>query len=149
MPPHPPAPSAQAPTHWLALTVLLAGAFLPPVDFFIVNVILPSIHASLGASPAELQLVISVYAAGYAVFLITGGRLGDLYGRRRLFLIGLATFTLANLCCGLAATPLQLLFARGLQGIAAAILVPQVLGSIRALSANDRDLARASAPTAS
>jgi MFS family permease len=130
-------------TRWLALTVLLAGAFLPPVDYFIVNVTLPSIHLSLGATPAELQLVISVYAAGYAVFMITGGRLGDMYGRRRLFLLGMAGFTITNLLCGLAGTPLQLLFWRALQGISAALLVPQVLGAIRALSANDRDLARA------
>jgi MFS family permease len=68
---------------WLAFIVLLAGGLVPSVDFFIVNVSLPSIHVSLGASPAEAQLVVSGYAAGYAVFLITGGRLGDLYGRRR------------------------------------------------------------------
>ena len=128
---------------WLALTVLLAGGFLPPVDFFIVNVTLPSIHLSLGASPAELQLVIGVYAAGYAVFMITGGRLGDLYGRRLLFLIGMAGFTVTNLLCGLAATPVQLLLGRALQGVSAALLVPQVLGAIRALCTNDRDLARA------
>src|SRR5580704_10249339 len=89
---------------WLACVVLLAGAFLPPVDFFIVNVTLPSIHATLHATPAQVQLVISGYAAGYAVFLVTGGRLGDLYGRRRLFLIGMAGFTIANLLCGLAGT---------------------------------------------
>jgi MFS family permease len=138
------AATAQSSTiRWLALIVLLAGGFLPPVDFFIVNVTLPSIHASLGASPAELQLVIGVYAAGYAVFLITGGRLGDLYGRRLLFLIGMAGFTISSLLCGLAATPMQLLAARALQGISAAILVPQVLGAIRALCADERDLARA------
>ena len=129
-------------THWLALTGPLAGGFLPPVDFFIVNVTLPSIHLSLGASPAELQLVISGYAAGYAVFMITGGRVGDLYGRRRLFLIGMAGFTVTNLLCGLAATPLQLLFWRALQGYPAALSVPQVLGSIRVLSTTDRQLAQ-------
>ena len=62
---------------WLAFIVLLAGGLLPSVDFFIVNVSLPSIHTSLGATAAEAQLVISGYAAGYAVFLITGGRLGE------------------------------------------------------------------------
>jgi MFS family permease len=139
----PDASTRPATTRWLALTVLLAGGFLPPVDFFIVNVTLPSIHGSLGASPAELQLVIGIYAAGYAVFLITGGRLGDLYGRRRLFLIGMAGFTVTNLMCGLAATPLQLLAWRALQGISAALLVPQVIGAIRGLSGNERDLARA------
>ena len=130
-------------TRWLALAVLLAGGFLPPVDFFIVNVTLPSIHASLDASPAELQLVIGIYAAGYAVFMITGGRLGDLYGRRRLFLIGMAGFTVTNVLCGLAITPLQLLLARAMQGVSAALLVPQVLGAIRALCTDERELARA------
>jgi len=137
------ATSQSVTTRWLALTVLLAGGFLPPVDFFIVNVTLPSIHLSLGASPAELQLVIGVYAAGYAVFMITGGRLGDLYGRRRLFLIGMTGFTVTNMLCGLAVTPVQLLLARAFQGVSAALLVPQVLGAIRALYADDRDMARA------
>ncbi len=68
---------------WVALVVLLAGGFMPPLDFFIVNVALSSLHESLGATPAQLQLVISGYACGYGVFLITGGRLGDLYGRKR------------------------------------------------------------------
>ncbi|MDR3537940.1 MAG: MFS transporter [Acetobacteraceae bacterium] len=110
---------------------LLAGEFLPPVDFFIVNVALPSIHESLRARPSELQLVISVYAAGYAVGLITGGLLGDLYGRRRLFLCGMAGFPLANLICGLATTPPQLLVGPARQGLAASMVVPQVLASLR------------------
>ena len=93
--------------------------------------------------PAELQLVISGYAASYAVFLITGGRLGDLYGRRRLFLIGMAGFVATNTLCGLAATPLQLVIGRVLQGVSAAMLVPQVLGSIRALFPSEAELAKA------
>ena len=97
---------------WLAFIVMLTGGLLPSVDFFIVNVSLPSIHVSLGTSPAEAQLVVSGYAASYAVFLITGGRLGDLYGRRRLFLIGMAGFVATNSLCGLAATPLQLVLGR-------------------------------------
>lgn len=128
---------------WLALVVLLAGGFLPPLDFFIVNVALSSIHESLGASAAELQLVISSYASAYAVFLITGGRLGDLYGRRRCFLLGLAGFTLASLGCGLAGSPAMLISSRVAQGASAAILQPQVLGSIRALFPEERALARA------
>ena len=116
---------------------------MPPVDFFIVNVSLPSIQASIGASPAELQLVVSGYASAYAVFLITGGRLGDLYGRRRLFLFGMAGFTAANLLCGLAATPATLVAGRILQGVSAAILVPQVLGPVRTLFPTERGLARA------
>jgi EmrB/QacA subfamily drug resistance transporter len=122
---------------------MLTGGLLPSVDFFIINVSLPSIHASIGADPAELQLVISGYAASYAVFLITGGRLGDLYGRRRLFLIGMTGFVATNTLCGLADTPLQLVTGRVLQGISAAMLVPQVLGSIRALFPSEAELAKA------
>ena len=128
---------------WLAFIVMLTGGLLPSVDFFIINVSLPSIHASIGADPAELQLVISGYAASYAVFLITGGRLGDLYGRRRLFLIGMTGFVATNTLCGLADTPLQLVTGRVLQGVSAAMLVPQVLGSIRALFPSEAELAKA------
>lgn len=128
---------------WVALVVLLAGGFLPPLDFFIVNVALSSIHDSLGANPAQLQLVISGYACGYGVFLITGGRLGDLYGRKRCFLIGMAGFSLASLVCGIATSPMHLVVARIVQGSAAAVLLPQVLGTIRALFTNERELARA------
>jgi MFS family permease len=128
---------------WVALVVLLAGGFMPPLDFFIVNVALSSIHESLGATPAELQLVVSGYACGYGVFLITGGRLGDLYGRKRCFLIGMAGFSLASLGCGIATSPTHLVIARIVQGSAAAVLLPQVLGSIRALFPNERELARA------
>jgi MFS family permease len=128
---------------WVALVVLLAGGFLPPLDFFIVNVARSSIHESLGATPAQLQLVISGYACGYGVLLITGGRLGDLYGRKRCFLIGMAGFSLASLGCGVATSPTNLVIARVIQGLAAAVLLPQVLGSIRALFPNERELARA------
>jgi MFS family permease len=128
---------------WVALVVLLAGGFMPPLDFFIVNVALASIREGLGATPAELQLVISGYACGYGVFLITGGRLGDLYGRKRCFLIGMAGFSLASLSCGIATSPAHLVIARIVQGLAAAMLLPQVLGSIRALFPDERELARA------
>lgn len=125
--------AAGDPRRWLALPVLLTGAFLPPLDFFIVNVALPSIRESLKTSTAELQFVISAYAATYAVFLITGGRLGDLFGRRRMFLLGIGGFTLASLLCGLAVSPHMLLAGRMLQGMAAAALAPQVLASIRVM----------------
>jgi MFS family permease len=128
---------------WAALVILLAGGFMPPLDFFIVNVALSSIHESLGASAAELQLVISGYACGYGVFLITGGRRGDLYGRKRCCMIGMAGFSLASLGCGIASSPANLVVARILQGSAAAVLLPQVLGSIRALFPEERALARA------
>ena len=92
-------PSGTAvPTRWLALTALLTGAFLPILDFTIVNLALPSIRQSLGANSAQVQFVISAYAATYAVMLITGGRLGDLLGRKRMFLIGVAGFSVPLFC---------------------------------------------------
>ena len=97
---------------------------------------------SLGASPAQVQLVISGYAASYAVFLITGGRLGDLYGRRRLFVIGLAAFTATSALCGFAPSAGVLVVGRVLEGVAAALLGPQVLAAIRALY-SDKELSRA------
>lgn len=121
------------PRRWLALPVLLTGAFLPPLDFFIVNVALPSIRGALHATAAQTQFVISAYAASYAVCLITGGRLGDLFGRRRLFLLGIACFVLASVLCGLALSAQALLAGRLLQGLAAAALAPQVLASIRVM----------------
>ncbi len=128
---------------WFAFIILVVGGLLPSVDFFIVNVSLPSIHLSLGASPAQVQLVVSGYSASYAVFLITGGRLGDLYGRRRLFMLGMAGFITTNALCGLAITPSQLVVGRIFQGITAAMLAPQVLGSIRALFPGEGDFAKA------
>ena len=121
------------PNRWAALAVLLTGAFLAPLDFFIVNVAMPSITTGLGASPADVQLVISGYAVVYAVFLITGGRLGDLYGRKTVFLIGLVGFALASAFCGLAWSPSALILARLLQALAAAAMAPQALASVHAL----------------
>ncbi len=129
------AATATAPSsrRWLAFAVLLAGAFLPPLDFFIVNVALPSMAQGLQATPAQIEWVISGYAATYAVFLITGGRLGDLFGRRRVFLAGMAGFGTASLICGLAASPAVLIVGRVLQGLSAAAMAPQGLASIHAL----------------
>jgi MFS family permease len=137
------ATSLSRPGRWLAFAILSIGALLPSIDFFIVNVSLPSIHASIGASSAELQLVVSGYAGTFAVFLITGGRLGDLYGRRLIFMLGMAGFIATNTLCGLAATPVQLVIGRLLQGVSAAMLGPQVLGSIRALFPSESELAKA------
>src|SRR5215471_6215152 len=81
--------------------VLLAGAFLPIMDFFITNVALPSIDATLHASAPELELVIAGYGVAYAAFLVLGGRLGDRYGRRGVFLGALVGFVAASLACGL------------------------------------------------
>ena len=118
---------------WAGLAVLLVGGFLPALDFFIVNVALPSIRQGLGAGDDVLQLLISGYAAAYAVLLVMGGRLGDLYGRNRMFRIGMIGFALCSAWCGLAWSPYALVAGRLLQGAAAAIMAPQVAASIHVL----------------
>ena len=115
-----------------ALLVVLTGAFLAMTDFFVVNVALADIGRDLHASTAGLELVVSGYGATYAAFLVIGGRLGDAFGRRRLFWLGLVAFTLTSLFCGLAPTEGTLIAARVLQGAAAAAMVPQVFATIQA-----------------
>lgn len=130
---HAAAPSDTRSHHGWALVVLLVGAILPPLDYFIVNLALPAIHGGLGASSAQLQLVVSAYACANAVAQITGGRLGDLYGRRRMFMIGMAGFVIASAVCGLAPSGGVLVGGRILQGLFAAVLAPQVLATIRSV----------------
>ncbi|WP_285352278.1 MFS transporter [Pseudomonas sp. ME-P-057] len=133
---------APDPRRWLMFAILLVGAFLPPLDFFIVNVALPSIQQDLGTGSSAEQLVISSYATLYAVTLITGGRLGDLYGRGRMFFLGLLGFAAASLMCGLAASPGMLILGRALQGVTAAVMAPQALASVQAIfPASQRPLA--------
>ena len=115
---------------WAPLPVLLAGAFIVVLDFFIVNVALPSMSADLGASQSSLEWVVAGYGLAFAAFLITSGRLGDQFGRRRVYAVGLALFTAASLACGLAPTPTTLVLARVVQGVAGAIVMPQVLAII-------------------
>lgn len=124
--------------HSLGVFILLAGAFLPIMDFFITNVALPSIDASLHASAAALELVIAGYGVAYAALLVLGGRLGDRYGRRRLFLGALVSFILMSLACGIAPTVGALIVARVLQGAAAALLIPQVLATFHHTLAGER-----------
>ncbi|MFI7098816.1 MFS transporter [Streptomyces sp. NPDC050161] len=113
------------------LTVLL-GAALPMIDFFIVNVALPTIDRDLDAGPAMLEMVVAGYGVAYAMLLVLGGRLGDMAGRRRLFLWGLAAFGVTSLACGLAPDAWTLVAARVAQGAAAALMLPQVLATIQA-----------------
>ncbi|MEI9978552.1 MAG: MFS transporter [Edaphobacter sp.] len=121
------------PKRWLALAVLLTGAFLPILDFTIVNLALPSIRQGLRATSSEVEFVISAYSATYAVMLVTGGRLGDLFGRKKMFVMGVAGFTMASLLCGFADSPTALIFGRILQALMASVMAPQVLASIRML----------------
>lgn len=118
---------------WTMFVILLVGAFLPPLDFFIVNVALPSIRHELVASSSAEQLVISSYAALYAVTLTTGGRLGDLFGRGRVFFVGLIGFAAASTLCGFAWSPWALVAGRALQGVTAALIAPQALASVQAI----------------
>lgn len=117
---------------WVGVATLLAGTLLPPLDFFIVNLAIPSIQDELGGGDMLGQQVVAAYAATYAVTLTLGGRIGDLYGRRRVFLVGLIGFALASLLCGAAASPLVLVVGRVLQGVTAALMAPQSLALIRA-----------------
>jgi MFS family permease len=129
-----PSSSSQAPAKTLSalglLTVLL-GAGLPMVDFFIVNVALPTIDRDLKAGPAVLEMVVAGYGVAYAVLLVLGGRLGDMFGRRRLFMWGLAAFALTSLACGIAPSAWTLVGARVAQGAASALLLPQALATIQ------------------
>jgi MFS family permease len=119
------------------VTVLL-GAFLSMADFFIVNVALPTIGETLHASGGTLELVVAGYGLAYALLLVLGGRLGDAFGRRRLFLTGMALFTVTSLACGLAPSVAGLVVARIAQGASAALMVPQVLATIQATTAGAR-----------
>jgi MFS family permease len=112
------------------LPVLLAAMFMAQFDLFVVNVTAPSLAADLGAGQVALELIVGGYAFTYASGLITGGRLGDLFGHRTAFLVGTASFTVASLLCGLAQSPAQLVGARLLQGLTGAVMVPQVLAVI-------------------
>ncbi|MGW1997334.1 MFS transporter [Embleya sp. NPDC001921] len=130
------APEAEAPTprqSWGALLVLLAGIFITTLDFFIVNVAIPATQEDLHATPAAIQWVVAGFGLAVAAGLITAGRLGDIYGRRRMFAVGLGLFTLASAGCGLAGNAETLIAARVVQGAAAALLMPQVLGLINVL----------------
>jgi EmrB/QacA subfamily drug resistance transporter len=129
---------ATAEPGWGPLLVVLAGTFMTFLDFFIVNVALPSIQTQLHAGPAAIQLVVAGYGLSFAVGMISGGRLGDLHGRRRLFMVGLGLFTLMSAACGLAPSATFLVIARILQGAAGAMMTPQVLGIIGTVYAGAR-----------
>lgn len=116
---------------WLMVAVLLLGPFMGLLDIYIVTVALPAIRGSLHATGAELQLVIGGYVIAYAMLLITGARLGELYGRRRMYLIGGIGFTLSSLVCGLAPSVGVLVAFRIGQGASAALMVPQVFSVIQ------------------
>src|SRR4051794_37162063 len=108
-------------TRWLALVVLCLGTLMIVLDSTIVNVALPSIKEDLGFSQDSLAWVVNAYLLTFGGFLLLGGRLGDLFGQRRLFIGGIAFFTLASLACGLSQTQGELVVARAVQGVGGAI----------------------------
>ncbi|MEU9288389.1 MFS transporter [Streptomyces sp. NPDC048275] len=116
-----------APPMWVVVALACAGQFLVVLDVSVVNVALPSMRTDLGLSTAGLQWVVNAYAIAFAGFMLLGGRAGDLYGRKRMFLVGLALFTLASVGGGLAQEGPQLLVARAVQGLGAAVLAPSTL----------------------
>jgi MFS family permease len=113
------------------LVILLTGQAMASMDASILAIAAPSLRVDLHASDAQLQLIVSMYTIAFAMFVVTGARLGDVLGRRRAFLLGLSAFTLASLAGGLAPTPVSLIFARAFQGAAAALMTPQVLSIIQ------------------
>jgi len=118
---------------WWALTVVVAAQFMFVVDAFVVNIAIPSIRADIQATTGEMQSVIAIYQIAFAGLIIAGGRLGDLRGPKSAFLLGVAGFTAASLWCGLSQTGPELVAARAIQGMTAAIMVPQVLATIHVL----------------
>ncbi|MGC2289441.1 MAG: MFS transporter [Thermoplasmata archaeon] len=116
---------------WWVLAVVLVGTFMAILDAFIVNVALPTIQRTIGADSSELELVLASYTLLYAVFLITGGRLGDIFGRKRMFLIGMVVFSISSAMCGLSPTPDFLIVSRAIQGFGAAMMFPQILSIIQ------------------
>ncbi len=123
---------------WLALLVLCAGVLMIVLDTTIVNVALPSIRTDLGFSETALVWVVNAYMLTFGGFLLLGGRLGDLYGHRRMFLLGLVLFTLASLGCGLAQSQAVLIAARAVQGLGGAVVSAVSLSLIMTLMRNRR-----------
>ena len=132
---------------WLVLLVLTSGFFMILLDTTIVNVAIPAMSAGLNTTLDQILWVLNAYILTYAVLLITAGRLGDLYGQRNLFAIGLFVFTIASALCGFSQNANELIAARILQGIGGAILTPQTLSIITTLFPPERRGTRGTKPS--
>jgi EmrB/QacA subfamily drug resistance transporter len=117
---------------WWVLVAMVFGLFMPMLDNLVVNVALPTIQTKLGAGVSGLQWIIDAYTLTFASFMLTGGALGDLYGRKRFFMAGLVVFTLGSLMCGLSGSTSELVAFRAIQGLGAALLLPGSLSIITA-----------------
>src|SRR5215813_10288552 len=118
---------------WWVLAIVVAAQFMFGVDAFVVNVAIPTIAVDLHATPAQIESVIAIYLVAYSTLIVTGGRLGDIYGTKGVFLAGVLGFTLTSLWCGLAQSGPELIIARLAQGATAALMVPQVLATLHLL----------------
>ncbi|WP_079242978.1 MFS transporter [Chryseobacterium indologenes] len=128
---------------YLKLIVVLFGQLLTIMDIFIINVSIPSIQRDLHAFHGEMQFMIAAYLIGFASLLITGGRLGDLYGRKKMYVIGLLAFMISSVACGISVGAGQLVISRFVQGISAAMMAPQVLSMIQILFSDHRERTKA------
>ncbi|MCU1493359.1 MAG: drug resistance transporter, EmrB/QacA subfamily [Acidimicrobiaceae bacterium] len=137
------APQGRAWPHWIVLALACVGQFMVVLDVSVVNVALPSIHRDLGFSSDGLQWVVNAYTLTFAGFLLLGGRAADLFGRRKIFLLGLAVFSFASLLGGLAQDQAMLVAARALQGLGGAVLAPATLSIITTTFTEPRERARA------
>jgi MFS family permease len=125
--------TADSTRRWWVLAIVVAAQFMFGVDAFIVNVAIPTIAVELHASSAQIESVIAIYLIAYATLVVTGGRLGDIYGTKKVFLAGVLGFTVTSLWCGLAQSGPELIVARLAQGATAALMVPQVLATLHLL----------------
>jgi EmrB/QacA subfamily drug resistance transporter len=137
---HPTAAATTLPprTAWLVLAVVFLADLMDLVDSSVATLAGPAIRADLGGSQATVQWVLSAYTAAFALGLVTSGRLGDLLGRRRLFLLGMTGFTLASLACGLAPGPVFLIVARTVQGLCGSVMIPQGLALVKVVFPPER-----------
>src|ERR1700722_11286594 len=118
---------------WWVLAIVVAAQFMFGVDAFIVNVAIPTIAVELHASTAQIEAVIAIYLIAYATLVVTGGRLGGIYGTKNVFIAGVLGFTVTSLWCGLARSGPELIAASLAQGATAAMMVPQVLATLHLL----------------
>lgn len=118
---------------WLQHAILLSAPLLSVIDVFIVNIAIPSIQSDLGASNAEIELIIAAYLVGYASFMITGSRAGDFWGRKKVFLYGMLSFVVTSCICGMAQNATLLVAARFFQGVSGAFMTPQALSYVQLL----------------
>lgn len=130
-------------SRWSLLLLVSTSVFLSVLDIFVVNVALPSIKKGISGTDTDMQWIIVLYVLGYAAFLITGGRVGDYFGKKPVFITGMAAFTIASCMCGLSHDALQLNIGRTLQGISAAFMVPQGIAYIQVLFEDQRSRTKA------